>query len=354
MKIDLIFPFIDFRKLENNKDDVVIKKPIWPGPIDGFMRCSGMVKPNGASVSYAHKGIKLAGANIPGLKELKRKIEFPFNNEFIGLYSLSFLLKKNVFLYMKPYEIVQFFQNEVLFQVRNLTNSNQDIPIDSIKLKSLSKALKLQYYWASRKLESKQNNLKTKLYTTNNQGKICIDSQKQELKNIKFLRPIFFLETLSYSYEFEKYATYHKSNYGAKLCRREIDGVDVFHMKRKWQIGSPKYREICHFIYAFERNWIFFVALNEILGNLNSRHALLPSALHAFGDNILIHLSKITDGKEFGYFKSFKDFILSDQNNLISSLSAKLNQSSFINETQKSELSKAFSYLSHRSHIKVL
>jgi len=354
MKIDLIFPFIDFRKLENNKDDVVSKKPVWPGPIDGFMRCSGMVKPNGASVSYAHKGIKLVGTNIPGLKELKRKIEFPFNNELIGLYSLSFLLKKNVFLNMKPYEIVQFFLNEVLFQVRDLTNSNPHTPINTINLKALPKALKLQYYWASRKLESKQNNRNTKLYTTNNQGKICIASQKQELKNIRFLRPVFFLETLSYSYEFEKYAKYHKSNYGAKLCKREIDGLDVFHLKRKWQIGSPKFREICHFIYAFERNWIFFAALNKILGNLNSGHSLHLGALHAFGDNILVHLSKITAGKEFGYFKSFSDFILSDQGNLISGLSAKLNQSSFLNETQKSELSKAFSYLSHSTHINVL
>jgi len=261
MKIDILFPFIDFRNLYNNQ--FVCDRPQWPGISNDFLRCCGMLKPNGVGYSYVHNGVKLSETNIHGLKKIKRKIEFPFWNNILGLYSLSFFLKKDALLDYMPNDIIDYFNKDIKFNIKNLVNSS--CQNDIVGIKKLSKELRLQYYWATRKLVNSNNE---KLYDIPQESEIYIDTINEELKEIKFLSPVFFIDTVGYKYEFKEHAIYRSNVFKGKMARIEKNGFDIFHLKRKNHMLASNFKEVCNFIYAFERNWIFYKYMFELFSQL--------------------------------------------------------------------------------------
>lgn len=339
MKADIIFPFIDLRKLYSNRGEFVNRRPSWPAPFEGFMRCTGMV--NSRTSGFAYKGIRLVGNKIPGLIKLKRKIEFPFLNNVFGLYSISFTLKKNSFSKESVEDILQYFQNEILFRVVNLVNSTNGSK--SVNLKGLKKELLLQYYWASRKLVDNKNGKQKELYIRNKDGIISVTQLDDELKYIKMIKPLIFLETTNNKHTYNK--TYRSIFFNTWMCKNSNLDFDIYHLKRNWNFVPVNLQRISFFTHSFLRYDVFFNSFYKLIEELNNKIQVDPVYIDNLTVNLVNYCYTVSDHHEYGYFVSYYNFLLSGKNQLLQNLVAKVNHSTALYKNQKDLLNSAINQL---------
>ncbi len=265
MNVEIYFPFIDCRRLIEEEDNLVVKNPAWPDPSGGFLRCMGGIryfdKKRNVDSNQGHinRGLKLTGNYIAGLTGLKRTLDFPFGNNMFGVYILSFTFQKKSFKQSSPLEIFSYFQNKILFNVRNLVTDKTDL-----LLPSLPEYLKKQYYWATRRLVKGPGKHKPKLYKTDSQGQIKIQNMQNELELIKFTDPYFVIESTS-SYctgkdkAFGKYLSFGFTSAGHTFR----DGFNIFHLIRPWYAQSIHKERFDLFKQSLIRHTLFLNVLYQ-------------------------------------------------------------------------------------------
>jgi hypothetical protein len=333
MKIDIIFPFVDLRKLSNARKGVN-EEPLWPSPLGGFMRCVGSVKTQGSGFTY--KGIRLVGDNIPGLIKLRRKIEFPFCNDVFGLYSLSFTFKKNSFSKSKVDDLLNYFQNNVQFKVVNLINNTKDSNIPK-SLINLKKELLHQYFWATKKLVEKENSIEKKLYERKN-GNIFIKDIKNELNSIKFNTPIILMETTNNKHTFNSNSDYHPSTLNTRIGKITDQNFIVYHLKRNWQIMPISLNRISSFTLCFIRYIAFFNLFYKLIEELQKSNQFDENLINNLTNNFLTYFTKIRTSNDYEYFAAYYKFLLSKKPDLIPNLLAKINNSNVLTLNQKHKI----------------
>jgi hypothetical protein len=207
MKVEILYPFIDFRRFSSSKTDLLVQKPQWPKSAKrkpDYYRSMGQVYPpyyynqydknRNYTSSCIANGIRLKDASIKGLKGLNRVIDLKHGNDMFGFYSISFFIKVGTFSNKTIDDVYEDFKKNVKFNIVDIVDHHQCIEMENLK-----GYLCKQYYWATRRLADRVNK-EIKLYQRdsniliNGKGKIVIPTQKEEMHDIVFLEPYFFLE----------------------------------------------------------------------------------------------------------------------------------------------------------------
>lgn len=206
MKIEIVYPFLDLRRLSSVKCNLLAKRPQWPSnkrQHATYYRCMGQVFPfqcytqdsrnKYLTPSCIANGIVFKDLSFPGLVGINRVIDFMYDNDLFGVYSFTFFTKTGTFRNSSIYSITDLFA-EVKAEVKDLIDKYTNLRLDS-----LNGALCRQYYWATRLLTD-SNDKTIKYYQRDpnikvgDVNKIVIPTQQMEMKDIRFLKPYIIVE----------------------------------------------------------------------------------------------------------------------------------------------------------------
>lgn len=207
MKVEIVYPFIDFRRLSSSKTDLLVKNPIWPRPQISdihYYRSMGQVYPLQSDTQYDRNrnympscvanGITLQNANISGLKGMNRIIDMKHGTDLFGYYSISFFIQVGTFSNRTVDNIYNYFKN-IEFCVKDLVDCS-----NGLSMENLHKHLPAQFYWATRRLTEHPVDKNIKLYQrdpntmVNGKNKLFIKTQKTEMRDLVFMKPYFIVE----------------------------------------------------------------------------------------------------------------------------------------------------------------
>lgn len=307
MKVEIVYPFVDFRRFDSNKNDLLVQRPKWPKPLKkgpDYYRSMGQIYPpyyNSQSDSNKNytssciaNGVRLKDANIIGLKGINRVVDFKHDNDIFGFYSISFFIKVGTFNTKTVDDIYDYFR-KVEFNIVDLVDHTQGLVMDNLK-----GYLCRQYYWATRLL-ARKNDKSKKYYQrdkntiVNGVEKIVMKNQKQEMRDIIFLEPYFFLE-----YTFDDGIKDDFKNGFFSLFKKNVlsfkkkKNMRIVTVKRKfYDKNEPDLKTFSDYMNTIKYNFLLF----DYLGKLSDY-------TRKETDNRLIHY---VNNLEKTYNKSFED-----------------------------------------------
>jgi hypothetical protein len=311
MKINIFFPFIDYRKLDRCKIDLLVGSPCWPDPDPdphySSVRTMGMININqrvlekslkgNLAIAHTKNGIKLCGKPIPGLKGLNRELYFPFSNDIFGVYAFSFFFQRGSFAHTSLSDVFYRFVNEISFTIKDLCVETKGVKLE---VALITECLKNQYYWATRKLTA-DGNRTAKIYDRDKNGKISISSMDNELKDIVFIKPYFFVETSSDDSikDNEDFMKYSKVRSNVEMGTLDIRSYSFIHSKRGWFSRNNELKMVKSYLQSFEYYFLFFEFLKEISKNKFFRNQDRSSVYIDSISRYLVDLGREDDHEHF-------------------------------------------------------
>lgn len=300
MKIKIIYPFIDLRKFNDEFSQYVTSVPSWPVAETGFIRCLGSIdKDNIRSNSCITKnGLAITMEKYHEITSIKRKIIFPYNNDFIGIYLFQFEMLDSTFKYKYKNvdSLFEMFCRDINVNVRNLQS-----PKETANILKLKKKLCLQYHWSTRLFEIKKGSKIIKVENLDD-IKMC--------NYLLFYNPYFIVQSKGKvsrfdNQEYYKFSDslyhYEKTDYNKNLR------IVHFQTSNSW-ISQIRMKEIgikIKHIIDFE---VFFSAIltisqNNFQLNIDKSDNLLKVLIE--------YLSQINEGKkgERDHFNAWKKYL---------------------------------------------
>lgn len=209
MQIRLVFPFVDYRLLDEQyiQQNLVVKKPFYPIlSSKSFIRCGG--GKNSAISMHINKCITLHSRDGNSFCVNKKSLEFPFGDKAFGVYHVAITINsfsKRSSIFKRKIDINELFEyliNDIIVTIRVLQDSDR---ISKFKSRVNSKKTKIQttisnakkclnehYYLSTLKFIEKDN-------TTDNYIKITDNDPMESKRKICFTTPLISMDCSNYS-----------------------------------------------------------------------------------------------------------------------------------------------------------